>query len=111
MRTPQARGRRDCYVNLLASLYQDRAGCVKRHGVETIDDGAAVTSAIVDVEIGRVQLDHVVIDIDEIVGDACRKASSGWLGLGKGHDEAKATSENTTQDCYSRCAVQFFIPG
>ena len=55
----------------LASLYQGRAGCGKRQGVKAVDYGTTVTGSVIDVEIGRVLLDYVVVKVDKGIADVC----------------------------------------
>ena len=67
-RTPQARVE-ECSNTLLRSGYQRRTGGSQRQGAEAVDNGPAVPSAVVDIEVRWVLLDHVIVVIDIIVAD------------------------------------------
>lgn len=104
------------------SGYQGRTGCRKRQGAEAVDNGPAVSSAVVDIEVCRVLLDHGVVVIDEIVADVidvgvigtrwqtCARAKR--TGLRVRLDEAETTAvSSAAEDCSTRRAVQLFIFG
>ena len=104
------------------SGYQGRTGCRKRQGTEAVDNGPAVSSAVVDIEVCRVLLDYGVVVIDKIVADVIDVGvvDVGWQtctdaalrsGLRVGRDEAETTAESAAEDCSNCYAVQFFIFG